>query len=451
MVGLQPEFCGARVILRIMVLKALLPKTILALMPALMINGCANGPEPVRARPQPLAQAAPQALPQAQAPVHAPPLYPLPPPRTQPAPVVAPAASTHTQPMAAPRGGYSIALLLPLSGSYASSAEAVRDGFLSAYFADAAHPRLRVYDIGATPDSLRLAYQRALGDGATMLVGPLTKEGVAALSAYAPPVPVLGLNYLDAGTPTPFNFFQFGLAPEDEARAAAQQALAQNRRRAVALVPSSEWGQRVLAAFEQTLRAGGGAVVRAERYTQGVSDQSKLIAGLMGMTASEERHNALTAVLGQKSEFEAQRRSDIDLVFVGARSQDARLLIPQLRFNRVGDLPIYATSLVYDGKPTGDLNGLRFCDAPWLIDGAGPVAAQRNAVASLGSASASPRLFAMGRDAYTLAGGLLRGSLRVGDGVDGVTGRLQWSGSSVIGRQLGCAQIAGTTLQILSP
>ncbi len=428
-----------------MVLKALLPKTILALMPALMINGCANGPEPLRPRPQPrpVAQAAAPVYPpaQAQAPVHAPPVYPQ-----------AQAPSYQAVPaMPAARGSYSIALLLPLSGAYASSAEAVRDGFLSAYFADAAHPRLRVYDIGATPDSLRLAYQRALGDGATMLVGPLTKEGVAALSAYAPPVPVLGLNYLDAGTPTPFNFFQFGLAPEDEARAAATQALAQNRRRAVALVPNSEWGQRVLAAFEQTLRAGGGAVVRAERYTQGVSDQSKLIAGLMGMSASEERHNALTAVLGQKSEFEAQRRNDIDLVFVGARAQDARLLVPQLRFNRVGDLPIYATSLVYDGKPSADLNGLRFCDAPWLIDGTGAVAAQRSAVAGLGSASGSPRLFAMGRDAYTLAGGLLRGSLRVGDGVDGVTGRLQWSSSSVISRQLGCAQIAGTTLQSLSP
>ena len=40
------------------------------------------------------------------------------------------------------------------------------------------------------------------------------------------PVPVLALNYLDPGKPAPFNLFQWGLAPEDEARQAAERAIA---------------------------------------------------------------------------------------------------------------------------------------------------------------------------------------------------------------------------------
>lgn len=407
-----------------MVLKALLPKTLAALLPALMF-ACSEMPE----RP-------PSPAPRAQAPV-----LPAPAPRL---PAVAPAAAPLVS-----RGEPGLALLLPLSGNFSVTAEAVRDGFLSASFDDAAHPRVRIYDIGATPDSLRAAYQKALADGASFLVGPLRKEDVAAVAGFVPPVPVLGLNYLDAGVSAPFNFFQLGLAPEDEARAAARQALALGQRRALALVPDADWGSRALDALDETLRAGGGQVVRAQRYAQGTIDQSKAIAELMGVSASEERHRALSAVLGKKSEFEPQRRGDVDLIFLGARSQDARLLIPQLRFNRAGDLPVYATALVYDGKPTADLNGLRFCDTPWWIGDGETLAAQKAAAASL--PSGGTRLFALGRDAYTLSSGLARGSLHVGDGIDGVSGHLEWRGASVIGRQLACVQISGDGLRPLAP
>lgn len=407
-----------------MVLKALLPKTLAALLPALMY-ACSEIPE----RPSP--------LPRAQAPAASP----------LPAP---PRAATIAPPVPVPAHGEpGFALLLPLSGNFSATAEAVRDGFLSAAFDDPAHPRVRLYDIGATSDSLRAAYQKALAEGATFLVGPLRKEDVAALAGFVPPVPVLGLNYLDAGVSAPFNFFQFGLAPEDEARAAAKQALALGQRRALALVPDADWGARALDALDATLRAGGGQVVRAQHYAQGTIDQSKAIAELMGVSASEERHRALSAVLGRKSEFEPQRRGDVDLIFLGARSQDARLLIPQLRFNRAGDLPVYATALVYDGKPAADLNGLRFCDTPWSIGEGETLAAQKAAAAAL--PSGGTRLFALGRDAYALSSGLARSSLHVGDAVDGVSGRLEWRGASVIGRDLACVQISGDGLRPLAP
>lgn len=424
-----------------MVLKALLPKAVLTVLP-LLISACTEFPE----RPPP-----PPYSPPARAPARAQqaPTLPVPAPAapvyggsaTSPPLVYAPAAG----------GSAAIALLLPLSGQFSATAEAVRDGFMSLYFSDPAHPPLRLYDVGTTPESVRAAYARAISEGAGIVVGPLTKEGVASLAAVASPVPVLGLNYLDGATPVAGNFFQFGLAPEDEARAAAQQALAQNQRRALALIPDSEWGTRTLAAFDAALRAGGGQVVRAQRYVQGVNDQSRPIADLMGVSDSEERHRALSAVLGEKSEFESQRRGDVDLVFLGARGQDARLLVPQLRFNRAGDLPVYTTALVYDGQASPDLGGLRFCDEPWMIDAGEARSAQRAAVATLASAKAAPRLFAMGRDAYALSSGLLRGSVRVGDGIDGASGRLEWQGRSVIGRQLACVQISGDGLRALTP
>ncbi|MFP5304673.1 MAG: penicillin-binding protein activator [Gammaproteobacteria bacterium] len=339
----------------------------------------------------------------------------------------------------AERGG--IALLLPLSGSFAGTAQAVRDGFLARHFEARSAEPVRVYDVGDGPEHLLAAYQRALNDGAGFIVGPLRKEGVVQLASMSPPVPVVGLNYVDSGVYVPFNFYQLGLAPEDEARAAADDAGSRGLRRAVALVPEGDWGARVLAALDERLRQWGGAVVSEARYRQGVSDQSDAIAALMGVAASEERHRELTGVLGVRTQFEARRRSDIDFVFLGARSADARVLLPQLRFYRATGLPHYATSLVYDGRPDRELAGLRFCDMPFMLDAAGDWAQQRALATQLSAVASYPRLYALGRDAYQLATSLQSGRLRVGDALDGASGRLEWAGSSALLRRLDCVEM----------
>jgi outer membrane PBP1 activator LpoA protein len=412
-----------------MVLKSLLPETLLPrilllVMPALLI-ACSDIPQQADSD------------------------HPQRPPPYSDSRATTSGAATAPPPLASvSRAPVSLALLLPLSGTFSSTAESVRDGFFNAYFSDGGHPAVHVYDVGSTPGSLRAAYQAALDQGATFIVGPLRKDDVATLASFQPPVPVLALNYLDDGAATPSNFFQFGLAPEDEARAAARQAAAQGLHRAVALVPSAEWGGRALSAFDQSLRAAGGTVVAVQRYQQGRYDQSKMIADLMGINASQDRHNALTAALGEKSEFEPQRRNDIDMIFLGARGQDARGLMPQLKFNRAGDLPVYATALVYDGRPSAETAGLRFCDAPWIIGDSDALHQARAAVAGL--PVVNPRLFALGRDAYGLAAGIAQGRVRIGDALDGWSGRLQWRGN-VVSRDLSCVQIGTDGLRALNP
>lgn len=339
-----------------------------------------------------------------------------------------------------------VALLLPLSGSFAANAAAVRDGAMARHFADGARDELRVYDSGTGPDQLRAAYQRALDEGASMIIGPLLKEQVTQIAGWRPPVPVIGLNYLDsipgeATTAAPFNFYQLGLAPEDEARSAADDAVLRGLRRAVALVPEGDWGTRVLAALQARLQQWNGALVSSARYRPGVSDQTEAISQLMGVNASQERHRQLTAVIGVKSEFDAQRRDDVDFVFLAAKPADARILMPQLRFYRASDLPHYATSLVYSGKADRDLNGLRICDMPFMLDQAGALADERVRASQLPSVAATPRLYALGWDAYRVAVGLRSGQLRVGDAAQGVSGRLEWSGSSALLRRLECAEM----------
>src|SRR5690348_13267516 len=61
-----------------------------------------------------------------------------------------------------------VALLLPASGPLATPAEAVREGFFSAYFgnpSDAPRPQVRSYDSGGTPAQSQQAYNQAVADG----------------------------------------------------------------------------------------------------------------------------------------------------------------------------------------------------------------------------------------------------------------------------------------------
>jgi outer membrane PBP1 activator LpoA protein len=71
-------------------------------------------------------------------------------------------------------------------------------------------------------------------------------------------------------------------------------------------------------------------------------------------------------------EYEAVRRNDIDVIFLAASSEQARLIRPQLRFHDAGDIPVYSTGRVYTGQPNPaqnrDLNGIRFPTTPWQLD-----------------------------------------------------------------------------------
>lgn len=344
-----------------------------------------------------------------------------------------------------------IALLLPMGGPLASSAEAVRDGFISAHLKAGGKGTVKVYDAGNDGNSTLSAYQQAVSDGADLIVGPLRKESVAALADDgSPKVPVIALNYLDDPSDAPSGFFQFGLLPEDEARAAAERAIADGDRRALAMVPDTEWGRRVLAAFEKRLNELGGSVLQTARYTSGKADFSKSIQDLMNLDASETRHKALTNIIGTQTEFEPRRRDDADLIFMAARPSDARLLWPQFRFFRATDLPVYATSLIYEGRPDKELNGVRFCDMPWMVESEGDYATERNQLTDLASLRNQPRLFAVGRDAYLLAGLIESDQMQPDTAYPAASGNLQLAGKSAISRGLTCARFSGDSIELLT-
>ena len=337
-----------------------------------------------------------------------------------------------------------VALLLPLSGRAAASADALRDGFMSAYYQqDAARrPRVRIYDVG---NDAAAVYQRAVADGANVVVGPLTKEHVQAVAALAPPgVITIALNVLPESTPAPARFYQFALAPEDEARQVAEKLLAQGQKVGVALAPSGEWGTRVLGAFRTVLEAGGGTLVMTRTYSSAMTDFSDVLGELLGFGTSRARYRALASALGASFEFVPRRQEDLQFILVLGQPGAGRLIRPQLKYLYAGDLPVYSISDIYDPNRVAnqDMDGLIFTDMPWVLATDPDVADVRDEVQGLWPAETRRRgrLYAMGFDAYRLIGEL-RVPEPLSPPVAGMTGRLSLGRDGRIHRSLDWGQI----------
>ena len=334
-----------------------------------------------------------------------------------------------------------VALLLPFDATFGPAAEAIRDGFISAWFGDenvASRPRVGVYSTSdGDTDSV---VNRALGDGAEFIVGPLRKELVDHLRADSDlDVGVLALNVVDDATLTRTGFYQFGLTPEDEAAQVAERAVGRGPG-ALLLAPDSSWGKRLMAAYQSAWNAVGGTVLASVHYNESTEGYTRAVRQALNIDLSQARAAALRERLNLPLHFEPRRRQDAAVILLAAYPGNARQLMPQLRYFGADSMPVYATSHVYAGVSSAegdiDLDGIEFADMPWLFD-----AADRRSHAVVERywaprAAAIARLYAFGIDAYRVLPHLGKLRLQPGLRVPGVTGDLSMDARGVLHRKL---------------
>ncbi len=319
-----------------------------------------------------------------------------------------------------------VALLLPLDTSLASVAHSVRDGFLSAYFnsAPASRPELRIYPAGQTPESALAAYDAAVADGADRVVGPLLRDAVGALFHRSLSVPVLALNHPDTGEVPPPGSAEFGLLPEAEGAEVAARMLELGIHNTAIVVAEADWAARAALAFRTQFEASGGRVEGEVRLPT---------EGFNYAAATRELRGAVGAD-GPAG------------IFISMRPQQARLLLPQLRIAGFA-ARVLATSHIYSGLDNAtldrDLDGVEFCDAPWLF-APHPGLPDRELVESrLASANgAGARLFAFGMDAYALLPYLDWLLSHPQAYLDGATGDLSADAYGRIHRRVGWARFS---------
>jgi len=333
-----------------------------------------------------------------------------------------------------------VALLLPMEGPLASVARALRDGFLAAHLAGQQDLKIELFD-STRLSSLDDFYRQASASGVELVIGPLEKDMVRQLADREQlPITTLALNYSDANQQVPPQLFQFGLAAEDEAREVARRAWADGHRRAVALTPRGEWGNRVFEAFRQEWQTLGGTVVAAEPLAEPI-ELANQIADMLQIRSN-----------GGSDESQPSRRQDIDFLFLAATPQQAQQVKPTLIFQYAGDLPVYATSHLHAATDNRtqylDLEGIRFTETPWLLDPQLPLRQEierkwPQARGSLG------RLYAMGADAYQLAPRLNQLLALPDTRIDGLSGTLSLTPQQRIERRLPWAEFRDGEVQPL--
>jgi outer membrane PBP1 activator LpoA protein len=309
------------------------------------------------------------------------------------------------------RAAHHIALLLPTAGPLEAIARPIRDGFLTAYFGDgnAQRPEVRSYDSGDTPEQAVAAYQHAVADGAERVVGPLRRESVSAVFAQGHlPVPVLTLNQPEHGEVPPAGSAAFGLLPDSEAAQAAEHMIERGIRSAVIITASDDWAERAALAFRAQLENHNGEILGDVRIRDGEVNYATTIRQAMGTLATSGSAPSLPgSVAPADAGAEAPAAPTVG-IFISMRPQQARLLLPQIKLAGYNALPVFATSHIYSGDPhpgqDRDLDGVEFCDAPWLFDATTLGLPRYSEVSRLLDSvhGAGARLFAMGLDAYAL-------------------------------------------------
>ncbi|NQY51213.1 MAG: penicillin-binding protein activator [Piscirickettsiaceae bacterium] len=328
-----------------------------------------------------------------------------------------------------------IAILLPRLGPYKAASNAIKQGIIAAHFSEETATNLQFFtakvDSVTRINNIWQRYKQAIMNKADLVIGPLDKISVQVLAnAEKLPIPVLALNRLNYQSTQKHNLFQFGLAPEEDAIAAANFAIEKGYERAVILAPYGHWGNRIAEAFRNKWLVHGGIVLNQVWYDRNKNDFSAVIKLLLSLDHSKQRQQNLKLTIGKLIEFKPRRRQDVDFIFFIAHPLKARQLLTQLKFYRAGQLPIIATSHAYNGQENIqqniDLNGLIINDIPWIFNDL-----NMYNCTYITLKESSPlrfhqfiRLYALGADAYRLIPNLDRLSRHLDLSFKGATGIL---------------------------
>lgn len=338
-----------------------------------------------------------------------------------------------------------IALLLPLSSKFATAAEAVRDGFLAAYYSTSGHKveSIKIYDVGDDPAAVIGVYDQAISDGAQFVVGPLDKEAVTKLMNEEPlPVPTLALNYAVENNDSPKNLYQFGLSPEEEARQVAERTWLDGYVNAAAIIPAGPWGERVYHAFKERWELMGGQIVATQNYDPSKSDFSVALRTLLDIDDSQSRYRKVAADIKKPLKYTPRRRKDVDFIFLAAFPNQARAIRPQLKFFHASDVPVYATSHIFTGnlnqEKDRDMDDMIFGDMPWVLAETTAHRSLRTDIESQISSAGNSfqRLYALGIDAFSILGALRPLRNYSYERYDGETGSLSVDEQQRVRRQL---------------
>jgi branched-chain amino acid transport system substrate-binding protein len=262
-----------------------------------------------------------------------------------------------------PPAGSRIALLAPLTGTYAAAAPAIVDAVKLGLGPAAAS--LDVLDTGSTAQGAAAAARKALADGAGLIVGPLTDTEAAAVAPITMPAHVDVLSLTSDSSEARPGLWTLGITPAAQVHALVQAANTQGHGTIAALLPENPLGDAM------------GRALQTE-------SPSATIQSYAGSFSS--MNNALRSL----SDY-AGRRGPIDAQLKHLRSSHTRAGLQEaarLARSPIPPAPFTALLIAETGSGLGELGSLMpyydVTPGPVLVLGPGLWAADPGSVSAAG-------------------------------------------------------------------
>jgi len=157
-----------------------------------------------------------------------------------------------------------VALLVPLSGGNAGVGRSIANATMLAVL-DTGTDKVRItnYD---TATGATAAAERAIADGAQVILGPLLAEDVRAVAPIARAARVPVLSFSNDASVAGNGTYLMGYAPAQSIDRVVQYARSRGVTNFAGLIPNGLYGERASTAFLRSVEGAGGAVVSLQTY-----------------------------------------------------------------------------------------------------------------------------------------------------------------------------------------
>ncbi|MHA6724149.1 penicillin-binding protein activator [Sphingomonas sp. RS2018] len=322
-----------------------------------------------------------------------------------------------------------VALLVPLSGSNGAVGRSLANATQLALL-DLNNQQVRItnYD---TAGGAAAAAQRAIADGARLILGPLLADDVRAVTpiARAARVPVLSFSN-DAGV-AGNGAYLMGYAPAQSIERVVDYARKGGITQFAGLMPTGLYGQRASTAFLRAVERAGGTVTSVQTYDRGA------IAAAVGR-------------IGRNAPYQA--------VLIADSAGTASLAVPALRRNGGGGARVLGTELWNADAGVGANPALQ---GAWFASVSDTLFRQYAAKYRSRFGTTPYRLSSLGYDAVLLTVRIAR-DWRVGDafpetkltdrdGFAGLDGAFRFGRDGLAERALEVQEIKGGATTTVSP
>ncbi|HIJ85565.1 MAG TPA: tetratricopeptide repeat protein, partial [Magnetococcales bacterium] len=278
--------------------------------------------------------------------------------------------------------GFTVGLLLPLSGNYASHGKnLLKAANMALHDYPDTRIILRVADSRGTAEGARLAMEQFRLDGVGAVIGPIFHEEAKAAAEVAASsnIPIMILNPRPGIVQPGSQIFQNAFQPENEGQFMARFAVEEKKiRRVAVLAPDTEYGHLLTQSFSDVVQQLGGTVVRVTFFPSGSRDFSPWIKALVNAdpkdiqsrSQGKRQDDTLDPVepLASGKDTNLRPWSDFDALFLPANAQEVRLIAPQAAFFKLRQPNVLFLGTSLWNKPellkegTEFIRGAFFCD-----------------------------------------------------------------------------------------